>query len=123
MKSVTANFKEESFFKQNSGVKTIFTQFNKIVFLNHIRSIEISDEEKYRTEDVGGVILAEMNTGDTIVLAEYEEFSTCEDLIRSITAWASEEPLDAEDNVFVLWHDWDFKDKIQDLIEKYPTTY
>ena len=109
--------------QQKSGVKTIFTQFNKIVFLNQIRSIEITDDKSYCSLDVGGVILAEMRNGDTIPLAEYEDFSTCEHLIRTIAAWASEEPLDDEDNVFVLWHDCEFKDKIQDLIEKYPTSY
>lgn len=105
-------------------LKSLSTQFNEIVFLQHIQTIKIEDAGTY-FKSVGypdnygsmyeAVLTATLDNGDVVVLAEYEDYNTCEDIFECIAEWAS---LEDDTSVFVLWHE-DFEDEIKKQKEKY----
>ena len=109
-------------------LKSLSTQFNEIVFLQHIQTIKIEDADTY-FKSVGypdnygssyeAVLTATLDNGDVVVLAEYEDYNTCEDIFQSIAVWAS---LEDDTSVFVLWHE-DLVDEIKKQKEKYGRNY
>ncbi len=105
-------------------MKSLSTQFNEIVFLQHIQTIKIEDAGTY-FESVGypdnyrssyeAVLTATLDNGDVVELADYKDYNTCEDIFECIAEWAS---LEDDTSVFVLWHE-DFEDEIKKQKEKY----
>lgn len=105
-------------------LKSLSTQFNEIVFLQHIQTIKIEDAGTY-FKSVGypdncrssyeAVLTATLDSGDVVELADYKDYNTCEDIFECIAEWAS---LEDDTSVFVLWHE-DFEDEIKKQKEKY----
>ncbi len=105
-------------------MKSLSTQFNEIVFLQHILTIKIEDAGTY-FKSVGysdnyrssyeAVLTATLDNGDVVELADYKDYNTCEDIFECIAEWAS---LEDDTSVFVLWHE-DFEDEIKKQKEKY----
>ena len=105
-------------------LKILSTQFNDIVFLQHIQTIKIEDADTY-FKSVGypdnygsmyeAVLTATLDSGDVVELADYKDYNTCEDIFECIAEWAS---LEDDTSVFVLWHE-DFEDEIKKQKEKY----
>lgn len=105
-------------------MKSLSTQFNEIVFLQHIQTIKIEDADTY-FKSVGypdnygsmyeAVLTATLDSGDVVELADYKDYNTCEDIFECIAVWAS---LEDDTSVFVLWHE-DFEDEIKKQKEKY----
>lgn len=105
-------------------LKSLSTQFNEIVFLQHILTIKIEDAGTY-FKSVGysdnyrssyeAVLTATLDNGDVVELADYKDYNTCEDIFECIAEWAS---LEDDTSVFVLWHE-DFEDEIKKQKEKY----
>ena len=105
-------------------LKSLSTQFNEIVFLQHIQMISIEDADTY-FKSVGypdnygssyeAVLTATLDNGDVVELADYKDYNTCEDIFECIAEWAS---LEDDTSVFVLWHE-DFEDEIKKQKEKY----
>lgn len=105
-------------------LKSLSTQFNEIVFLQHIQTIKIEDACTY-FKSVGypdncrssyeAVLTATLDSGDVVELADYKDYNTCEDIFECIAEWAS---LEDDTSVFVLWHE-DFEDEIKKQKEKY----
>lgn len=105
-------------------LKSLSTQFNEIVFLQHIQTIKIEDAGTY-FKSVGysdnyrssyeAVLTATLDNGDVVELADYKDYNTCEDIFECIAEWAS---LEDDTSVFVLWHE-DFEDEIKKQKEKY----
>ncbi len=105
-------------------LKSLSTQFNEIVFLQHIQTIKIEDADTY-FKSVGypdnygsmyeAVLTATLDSGDVVELADYKDYNTCEDIFECIAVWAS---LEDDTSVFVLWHE-DFEDEIKKQKEKY----
>ena len=106
------------------SLKSLSTQFNEIVFLQHIQTIKIEDASTY-FKSVGypdsygsmyeAVLTATLDSGDVVELADYKDYNTCEDIFECIAEWAS---LEDDTSVFVLWHE-DFEDEIKKQKEKY----
>ena len=82
-------------------LKCLSTQFNEIVFLSHIQSLRIEDTDNCKSI-FEAELVAVMDNGDEITLAEYENYNTCEDVFNCIAVWAS---MDDDTSVFILWHD------------------
>ena len=109
-------------------LKSLSTQFNEIVFLQHIQTIKIEDADTY-FKSVGypdnygssyeAVLTATLDNGDVVELAEYEDYNTCEDIFQSIAVWAS---LKDDTSVFILWHE-DLADEIKKQKDKYGRNY
>ena len=105
-------------------LKSLSTQFNEIVFLQHIQTIKIEDADTY-FKSVGypdnygsmyeAVLTATLDSGDVVELADYKDYNTCEDIFECIAVWAA---LEDDTSVFVLWHE-DFEDEIKKQKEKY----
>ena len=105
-------------------LKSLSTQFNEIVFLQHIQTIKIEDAGTY-FKSVGyldnyrssyeAVLTATLDSGDVVELADYKDYNTCEVIFECIAEWAS---LEDDTSVFVLWHE-DFEDEIKKQKEKY----
>lgn len=105
-------------------LKSLSTQFNEIVFLQHIQTIKIEDAgtcfksvgypDNYRSS-YEAVLTATLDSGDVVELADYKDYNTCEDIFECIAEWAS---LEDDTSVFVLWHE-DFEDEIKKQKEKY----
>lgn len=105
-------------------MKSLSTQFNEIVFLQHIQTIKIEDAgiyfksvgypDNYRSS-YEAVLTATLDNGDVVELADYKDYDTCEDIFECIAEWAS---LEDDTSVFVLWHE-DFEDEIKKQKEKY----
>lgn len=97
-------------------MKCLSTQFNEIVFLPHIQSIRIEDVDNCKSV-FESELVAVMDNGQEITLAEYENCNTCEDVFNCIAVWAS---MEDDTSIFILWHDDDSLHKeIQKQIEKY----
>jgi len=105
-------------------LKSLSTQFNEIVFLQHIQTIKIEEAGTY-FKSVGypdnyrssyeAVLTATLDNGDVVELADYKDYDTCEDIFECIAVLAS---LEDDTSVFVLWHE-DFEDEIKKQKEKY----